>query len=132
MGELSEEEKRAITDIKAAMLVIAEKIRVGRELSDDMHATCDRIAHDAELLKGCIGQIEKLRENISAAASEIVSEEIAHLGITYQVIQSDYNKEMGRMRRFMLASITANFLLLFASIIGFLVSHGTMTQLVHR
>ena len=116
MGKTLEDEN-AIVDIRAAMSVLSEKLRVGQELSDDIHATYDKILEKSEYLKQSLDQIGKLKENISIAATDIVTEEIAQQRSAYDVLQDDYNKKMEHMRRFVYVATAANFLLLIASII---------------
>lgn len=123
MSEISEDENQTIAEIKAAMSVLSEKLRVGHELSADIHATYDKIVGNSEFLKKYVNQIEKLKENISTAASEIVSGEIAQLSSAYEVLQEDYNKKMSHMRKFMYISLGANVLLLIASVVGIVMSH---------
>jgi hypothetical protein len=116
MGKTLEHEN-TIVDIRAAMSVLSEKLRVGQELSEDMHTTYDKILENSEYLKKSLDQIGKLKENISIAASEIVTEEIAQQRSAYDVLQDDYNNKMEHMRRFVYMATAANFLLLIASIV---------------
>ncbi len=59
MGKTLEDEN-AIVDIRAAMSVLSEKLRVGQELSEDIHATYDKILEKSEYLKQSLDQIGKL------------------------------------------------------------------------
>jgi hypothetical protein len=122
MGKILEDEK-TIVDIRAAMTVLSEKLEFGQQLSENIHTTYDKILENSEYLKQSIDQIAKLKENISIAATEIVTEEIAQQRYAYDVIQYDYNKNMEHMRMFVYVSTAANFLLLIATIVGIVMSH---------
>lgn len=123
MGELSIDEIEAVTDIKAALYLMAEKLRIGHEISNDIRSTYDTIAGNTEFLKKYVNQIEKLKENISVAASELVSEEIAQLGAAYEIMQDDYNKKMQRIQKLVYISLTANSILFIASLASLFFRH---------
>ena len=124
MLELSDEDMEAITDIRAAVFLITEKLRLGNQLSDDIRSTSTTIAGNVEFLKKYVDQIDGLKENVAAAAGEIVANEIAQLGAAYDVLQDDYNQKMHRMRLFVYVSTSINFLLAVAVIV-FMVAYHT-------
>jgi cobalamin biosynthesis protein CbiD len=122
MLHLSDEEMEAVTDIRAAIFLITEKLRLGNQLSDDIRSTSVTIAGNVEFLKKYVAQIDKLKDNVADAASEIVAAEIAQLGAAYDVLQDDYNKKMRKMRLFLVTSTCAN-LILAAAAIALLATH---------
>jgi hypothetical protein len=123
MPELSEEEMEAVTDIRAAVFLISEKLRLGTQLSEDIRSTYDTIAGNTEFLRKYVDQIDKLKENIAEAASEVVSTEIAQLGAAYDVMQDDYNKKMNKMQKFMYASLLLNGFLVAMTVVDLMMSH---------
>jgi len=123
MPELSEAEMEAVTDIRAAVFLITEKLRVGTQISDDIRSTYNTIAGNTEFLRKYVDQIDKLKDNIADAASEIVSNEIAQLGAAYDVMQSDYNKKMNKMQKFIYISLLCNGVLVAMTIINLVISH---------
>ncbi len=116
MINLSDDEMEAVTDIRAAIFLITEKLRLGNQLSDDIRATSGAIAGNVEFLKKYVAQIDKLKDNVANAASEIVAAEISQLGAAYDVLQDDYNKKMRKMRLFVIVSTCANLILTAAAI----------------
>lgn len=123
MPELSEEEMEAVTDIRAAVFLISEKLRLGAQLSEDIRSTYDTIAGNTEFLRKYVDQIDKLKENVAEAASEVVSTEIAQLGAAYDVMQDDYNKKMNKMQKFMYASLLLNGFLVAMTVVDLMMSH---------
>jgi hypothetical protein len=123
MPELSEAEMEAVTDIRAAVFLITEKLRVGAQISDDIRSTYNTIAGNTEFLRKYVDQIDKLKDNIADAASEIVSNEIAQLGAAYDVMQSDYNKKMNKIQKFIYISLLCNGFLVAMTLINLLISH---------
>ena len=122
MLHLSDEEMEAVTDIRAAIFLITEKLRLGNQLSDDIRSTSVTIAGNVEFLKKYVAQIDKLKDNVADAASEIVAADIAQLGAAYDVLQDDYNKKMRKMRLFLVTSTCGN-LILAAAAIALLATH---------
>lgn len=123
MPELSEEEMEAVTDIRAAVFLISEKLRLGAQLSEDIRSTYDTIAGNTEFLRKYVDQIDKLKENVAEAASEVVSTEIAQLGAAYDIMQDDYNKKMNKMQKFMYASLLLNGFLVAMTVVDLMMSH---------
>jgi hypothetical protein len=95
-------------------------------LSDeDIDAITDDNRGNAEFLKKYITQIDELKDNITAAASEIVSNEIAQLTTAYNVLQDDYIQKMHRMRRFAYAATGLNLLLVAVTVASLVVYRVT-------
>jgi hypothetical protein len=95
-------------------------------LSDeDIDAIADNDRGNAELLKRYIAQIDELKDNITTAASEIVSNEIAQLTTAYNVLQDDYNQKMHRMRRFAYVATGLNLLLVAVTVVSLVVYRVT-------
>jgi methyl-accepting chemotaxis protein len=111
MLDLSDEDMEAVTDIRSAVFLISEKLRLGKQLSDDIQSTSSTIAGNVEFLKRYVAQIDRLKDNVADAASEMVASEISQLGASYDVLQDDYNSKMRKMRRFVTISTCANLLL---------------------
>lgn len=113
----------AVTDIRAAVFLISEKLRLGAQLSEDIRSTYDTIAGNTEFLRKYVDQIDKLKENVAEAASEVVSTEIAQLGAAYDIMQDDYNKKMNKMQKFMYASLLLNGFLVAMTVVDLMMSH---------
>jgi hypothetical protein len=96
------------------------------KLSDeDIDAITDNDCRNTEFLKKYIAQIDELKDNITAAASEIVSNEIAQLGVAYNVLQDDYNQKMHKMRHFAYVATGLNLFLVAVTVASLVVYRVT-------